>query len=137
VTDGLDADMANAGLDLLAADTALTVHDGRVPDGATPPYVLVYTTVSRPQDHPGSKLPGDSRGFVARWICHCVGANAAAARAVAQRVRTQLLDVKPIVPGLLCHPVRQADVLPPQKDESTGALVMDLVADYEVYACPE
>ncbi len=138
MSDGLDVALAAAGLALLAADVDLVVHDGKVPDGAKPPYVLVYTTVARPGEHPAIPLTGDSSGFVARWICHCAGANATAARRVAQRVRTQLLDVRPVVAGFgpqQVGPIRQVEVAPPVKDEGTGRLVMDAVAVYEVYAC--
>src|SRR5690242_12112005 len=102
MTDGLDQALANAGLNLLRADTSLTVFDGRVPPGARPPYVQVYTTVDRPDADEDNSADGRSRVWVARWICHCVGAgdDASAARAVAQRVRTQLLDQRPTIPGL-------------------------------------
>jgi hypothetical protein len=135
VTDGYDQALANAGLALLTADVNLRVHDGAVPDGAELPYVVVYTSIARPTDHPAKPLTGQSRGFVARWICHCVGENAIAARGVAQRVRTQLLDVLPAVAGLVCNPIRQVEVLPPDRDESTGRLLMDAVSVYESSAC--
>jgi hypothetical protein len=139
MTDGLDQALANAGLNLLRADVgppALVVHDGKVPNGSTPPYVLVYTTVDRPsedEDNPGN---GQSRVWLARWICHCVGAgeDGVAARAVAQRVRTALLDVRPVISGLSCGLIRSEPATPPQRDESTGDLVMDLVATYRLKA---
>lgn len=135
MTDGLDQALVGVGLTLLGADTSLTVYDGKVPD-PTPdidanPYVLVYSYVSRPSEDPDNSLLGRSGVWVARWICHCVGGNAAAVRAVAQRVRTQLLDVRPTVAGLSCGLIRWEDSQPPQRDETTGVLVMDAV---EVYA---
>jgi hypothetical protein len=135
VTDGLDQALANAGLALLAADTQLTVFDGQVPDASPsqqPPYVVVYTTVGRPGDDLDRPLTGRSAVFEARWIVHAVGGNAQAARAVAQRVRTQLLDQVLVVPGLVCAPVRWEDSQPPQRDETTGVLLMDAV---EIFRC--
>jgi hypothetical protein len=142
LTDGLDQALLAAGLDLLRADDDLTVFDGAVPtDPATgkkmpPPYVLVYSTVGRPAAHPDTSLRNESSRFIPRWYCHCVGANANASRAVAQRVRTALLDVRPAVDGLSCNPIRQAEDNPPDRDETTGVLVMDAVQVYESYACP-
>lgn len=139
MTDGLDQALAGAGLALLQADLGpppLVVFDGFVP-AATPVdagYVVVYTTVSRPdedQDNPGT---GQTRVWVARWICHCVGGNAMAARAVAQRVRTQLLNVRPVVAGLSCGLIRMEEAQPPQRDETTGSLVVDAIETFRLKA---
>jgi hypothetical protein len=97
--------------------------------------VLVYTTISRPSDDPDNSSDGKTRVWVARWICHCVGGTAAGARGVAQRVRTALLDVRPTVAGLSCGPIRmEGDSQPPQRDETTGVLVMDAVETYRLRA---
>jgi len=138
VTDGLDQALANAGLALLNADPltpALVVYDGAVPSPTpAPPYVVVYTTVDRPSEDLDNSADGRTRVWVARWICHCVGANAVASRAVAQRVRTQLLDAAPTIVGLSCGKVRQEQTQPPQRDETTGVLVMDAVEVYRLKA---
>lgn len=138
MTDGLDQALAQAGLDLLTADAGLTVFDGAVPNPyPSPPYVLVYTTVDRPKADPDNPLTGLSKVWTARWICHCVGANAEAARAVAQRVRTQLLDVRPVVAGLSCDLIEmEPDGQPPRRDESLGSsnLVLDQVKTFRLKA---
>lgn len=135
MTDLIDQAISSVALTLLAADPNLTVLDGAVPNGTARPYVLVYTTLSRPSDDLDNAADGRTRVWVARWICHCVGDNAAAARGVAQRVRTQLLDVQPTVAGLSCGLIRmEADEQPPQRDESTGVLVMDAVVTYRLRA---
>jgi hypothetical protein len=139
VTDGLDQALANAGIALLQADTSLVVFDGAVPRPTPdvsngPGYVLVYTTVDRPSDDLGNALDGRTRVWTGRWICHCVGGNAAAARAVAQRVRTALLDVRPVVTGLATGPIRWEQSNPPLRDESTGLVVMDAVEIYRLLA---
>lgn len=136
MTDGLDQLLAQAGLDLLTADAQLTVYDGAVPNPyPSPPYALVYTNVGRPSEDPDNPGNGQSRVWVARWVVHCIGGNAKAARAVAQRVRTQLLDVRPVIPGLACGLIRMdPDSQPPRKDETTGALVMDAVQTFSLRA---
>lgn len=139
MTDGLDQALANAGLALLALDLGpppLVVFDGVVPNGTSvnAGYVVVYTSVDRPSDDPDNPLNGQSRVWVARWICHCVGSTAPAARAVAQRVRTQLLDVRPVITGLSTGPIRWEQSTPPQRDETTGGLVMDAVEIYRLRA---
>jgi hypothetical protein len=137
MTDGLDQALVNAGLTLLRADASLTVYDGVVPSPTpAPPYVVVYTTVSRPVEAPSDALAlaGLSNHWTVSWYCHCVGGDATAARAVAQRVRTQLLDVRPVVAGLSCGLIRQTDSQPPTKDETTGVLVIDQIRVFELFA---
>lgn len=142
MTDGIDQALATAGLALLATDGLLLVLDGGVPPNTPPPYVVVYVTVDRPPNDPTNALDGRSRTWTARWICHCVGGGqgasvataAAAARAVAQRVRTQLLDVRPVVAGLSCGLIRWEQSTPPQRDETTGVPVMDAVEIYRLQA---
>lgn len=133
---------AQAVLDLLDADDqppALVVYDGAVPNGATPPYVLVYLVVSDPT----GELPPDSTSVdmasgrvIVLAYCHSVGANALAARMVADRVRAALLDVTPVIDGRECWPIRQDESRPPDRDESTGALVMDQVDVYRLETVP-
>lgn len=136
MTDGFDQAMANVGLDLLRADVNLTVYDGLVPDPfpdvAANPYVLVYTTVEWPADDPNGALDGLTGRAVVRWICHCVGANQIAARAVAQRVRTQLLDKRPAIAGMVPGLIRHEQDAPPTKDEITGTPVMDAMHVYRM-----
>lgn len=139
MTDGLDQALANAGIALLQADVGpptLVVYDGVVP--ASPDtlrgYVLVYTTVDRPSEDPANSLDGRTRVWTARWICHCVSSTAAGARAIAQRVRTQLLDAQPAVTGLATGLIRWEQSNPPTRDESLGPAVMDAVEVYRLLA---
>lgn len=137
----LDQAHAQVFLDLLDADNtapALIVLDGVVPTGRTPPYALVYVLVSTPGDGmpDGGDLGMRSRRVNADAYVHCVGGNAAAARAVAGRVDTALLDVTPTITGRVCSPIRQIDAQPPQRDESTGSVVMDLVKVYRFGSVP-
>lgn len=139
MTDGLDVALANAGLALLQADVgppALVVFDGVVPAGTSvnAGYVLVYSTVDRPSEAEDNPLNGQSRTWVARWILHNVGGTALAARGVAQRSRTALLDVRPTVTGLSCGLIRWESTTPPQRDETTGSPVFDLVETFRLNA---
>jgi hypothetical protein len=139
ITDGLDQALTNVALTLLAADLgppALVVFDGVVPanTAVNAGYVLVYSYLSRPSEDPDNNLDGRTRVWDQRWILHCVGGTASAARAVAQRARTALLDVRPTVTGLACGLIRLEESQPPQRDETTGTPVMDAVETYRLRA---
>jgi hypothetical protein len=130
---------AAAVLALLDADNvppALVVYDGAVPANTVPPYVIVYTHVEQLPDGAGNAIDGTSKTAVARYYCHCVGGNAAGARAVAQRVRAALLDVRPTIAGRVCGLIREEQSIPPARDESTLALVMDAVHIYRLRTDP-
>jgi len=127
---------ADAILGLLRADPDLTVYDGHVPDGGELPYVLVYIADSDPQQANSHSLTVESTRHVTWAYCHCVGANAIAARAVAQRVRAALLDVTPTIPGRTCWPIRREEGQPAERDESTGQVVVDLVDVYRLESVP-
>ncbi len=129
---------AQAFLALLAADVGpppLVVYDGKVPDGATPPYVLVYFADHDPTDVSSTRITGEARRFRQWGYCHCVGGNQTAARIVAQRVRAAVLGVVPTVAGRQCFPIRREEGQPTQRDESTG-LVMDKVDVYRLESIP-
>jgi len=133
---------AQAFLTLLDADNtapALVVLDGEVPQGTLPPYVLVYTSLRVPGadvEPDKSSLGFDSIAARGRAICHSVGGNAIAARTVATRVRTALLDVTPTVASRTCTPIRWVDGQDAQRDEQTGAPVFDQVDVYEFTSTP-
>lgn len=134
MADLVDENLAQAGLLLLAADDGLTVFDGKVPDGTSPPYVLVYTTVSWPHGEAGAAnaINGLAVSTRTEWNCHCVGESAAAARAVQMRVRAALLNQRPTVTGRSCGLIQQDEVLAPVRDETIGGLVMDGVSIYSM-----
>jgi hypothetical protein len=144
MTDGLDAALAAAGVALLQADALLTVYRGAAPTPApSPPYVVVRTTVDRPSDDPDNPLDGRSRVWITRWFCYCVGggqgatvdAAEVAALAVAQRVRTQLLDAQLAIPGLSCGLIRWEQSNPPaDPDETAGYPVREAVEVYRLRA---
>lgn len=132
---------ADAILALLAAapggPPALVVYDGKIPDPPTvaaTKYVLVYLSTTTPT---GTSLTSDQDRAVTRAYCHCVGADAIAARAVAGRVAAALLNVKPTITGRVCWPIRDDNSGgPPDRDETTGTLVMDQVAVYRLESLP-
>jgi hypothetical protein len=127
---------ADAVLTLLRADTSLTVHDGRVPNGAVPPYVVVYFYDTDPELADSRSVTGGSSRYLLRVYCHCVGGNQIAARAVSQRVRAALLDAAPTVSGRVCFPIRREDGQPVERDESTGTLVHSKVDLYRLESEP-
>ena len=114
----------------------LVVLDGYVPTGTTSPYVLVYFADNDPEDAE-SRSAEDGPGRYVVWAyCHSVGGNADAARKVGDRVRTALLGAVPAVAGRSCFPIRREDGGPPDRDESTGVLVMDKVDVYRLASEP-
>lgn len=129
---------AAAFLALLDADNApppLNVHDGKVPDGTDPrvsPYVLVYFDSNDPEDD----FEARPYTFTLTATCHSVGGNAQAARMVADRVRTAAYNVTPTVSGRSCYPIEREPGMPPQRDESTGSLVMDQIDTYVLQSIP-
>jgi hypothetical protein len=133
---------ARAVLDLLDADNtapALVVLDGFVPAGQEPPYVLVYFYVATPDGltAPDKVSLNFDSSVVDLWAyCHSVGGNAVAARAVATRVRTALLDVTPVVSGRSCFPIRWREGQPAGRDELTGPLIVDQVDVYGFTSVP-
>lgn len=135
-TDGVDVALCQAGIDLLRSDALLTVYDGYVPNTHSLPYVLVYTYTEWPGGSPADALDGVSGAPVARWYCHCVGETSIAAVAVAQRVRSLFLNARLNIglPAVNVGLVYQESATPPQRDESTGSLLMDSVAVYRLMA---
>lgn len=130
-------------LDQLRADVELTVCDGKVNQGVVAPYVLVYLFVQTPDGllAPDKvKLSGDSDVIDLRAYCHCVGGGvfaAANARDVQDRVRAQLLNVRPVIAGRTCFPVRWFDGQPANRNEELpGAPVVDQVDIYRLETVP-
>ena len=133
MTDTLDEDHAQVVLALLAANPNIAhVFDGAVSNPTPdPPYVLVYTSVSRPFGAPSNGLDAASKTVVTRVKCKCVGLNAALARAVGMQVRAALIDQRPVIAGRNCGPIHEDDApAPPDRDESTGRLLMVQDLDY-------
>lgn len=149
MTDGFDQALVNAGVALLTNDLSLTVYPGGVSDPIPPapplppPYVVVRGFVEWPAGAGGDALDGVSGSPTVRWICVCVGGGPDATRAqaqtaclaVAQRVRTDLLNQRPAIAGLDLGMIRQepgAGTL--TLDESTGVPIAELVVVYRTFA---
>lgn len=135
-------DHADAFLALMrtaAGSPALVVHDGAVPPDGVPPYALLYFHIETPDGLVApDKVPltFDSDVIEAWATVHCVGDNAVRARAVSGRVRAAVLNKVLTIPGRTVFPVRFRQSQPPQRDESTGQLVMDQVDVYVVTSVP-
>jgi hypothetical protein len=139
-------DLADAFLVQLATASGgppnLAVYDGAVPDSPAVAYALVYFYIETPdglQAPDASSMVFDSRAIDAVAYVHCVGGEpqaARAARAVAGRVRSALLDVTLTIPGWSCFPIRWREGQPPQRNEDTGRTVFDQVDVYVFRAIP-
>lgn len=134
MSDLLDELHAQVGLTLLTANPALgpaKVFDGKVPDPTPdPPWVLVYSVVEWTRDGIGTAITASQITVTTTYYCHCVGLTAAAARVVGMQARQSLLNVRPVITGRNCGPIKQFETVPPQRDETTGRLVMDAVGVY-------
>ena len=135
----VESDHAAAILALLNANVVLAgkVYDGKVADPIpSPPYVLVYLHMERLPDALGNALDGLSKAVTIRAICHCVGADAIGARAMAYQVSAALLDVRPTIGTRNCGLIQQESSQPPVRDELTGTLVMDAIDTYRLMTNP-
>jgi hypothetical protein len=135
MTDGLDQLMADAGLNLLRADAGLTIIDGAV-QNPTPalPYVVVWTAIDWPPDDPQrDALDNLSQHAEVRWFCHIVAENMRQWRAIAQRVRTQLLNVRPTIAGMSPGLIRfENGSAPPEHSEILGSVELNGVCVYRL-----
>jgi hypothetical protein len=133
------AEHAQAVLSLLAGPAkplAIRVDDGKAPDPLPDvranPYVLVYFDSNDPE----ADFTAGPWEFELTATCHSVAGSGAAARQVADWVRTALLGVVPSVAGRACWPIVREPGTPPQRDESTGLLVMDQIDVYVLRSVP-
>lgn len=143
-TDGIDQALVNAGIALLRADASLVVCPGGVPKPTpNPPYVVVRSFVDWPTAAASDSLDGVSGSPTVKWYCYCVGGGidatpetaSIAAIGVAQRVRTQLLNKRPVVTGLNLGMIRQdVGAGTPTPNETTGVFVMECLAIYRLMA---
>ncbi len=109
------------------------VYDGEVPSGATRPYVLVYMSL---QTSDTSTFVATSDIATVTLYAHCVGETPAAARLVQSAVRSALLNIKPTISGRTCGQIGEDVAFPPDKDNTTGELVMDAVSVYSLTTWP-
>jgi hypothetical protein len=132
-------DHVDAYLALLRAAADLTVYPAieggtkTVPSVASPPYVAAHFAAERPS---GGRLDMRSTRMVVRGYLHCVGASDIAARVVSGKVAAVLLDVRPVIAGRSCAPIRHETSREPRNDESTGALVATLTEVYRLETLP-
>ena len=115
----MNAELAAAVLTQARSDAELTVFDGPAPDGAVPPYIVLYLSVDR--EYP-TRLAATTDQAANRITTHSVGANTTAARIVADRLRAVFLDQR-ISGGLIRH----SEGRPLDVDESTGTRWWDQV----------
>jgi hypothetical protein len=142
MSDLLDKAHADAVLALLtgALNPAIAVYDGKVPDPtpnvATNPWVLVYFDPGWPVDGAANSLDGNAVTYRLTLFTHSIAASAPAARAVAGQVRAALLNVRPVISGRSCWPIRWDDGTPTSLDETLGFPVMDKVDVWKLQTAP-
>jgi hypothetical protein len=127
VVDPVPQPTAVALLALLGTNTNLTVVDGDVAVGQEPPYVVVYLAGA---PHAGDDLNGRSTEASPRAYVHSVGKTPAAARIVSGQVASTIIDQRLSVSGWSCGPIKSELSNPPERDESTGVVVMDQIDVY-------
>lgn len=127
------AEHAAAVMALLDPDPVWSPYDGALPN-PTPalPYWVVYFASAWPD----LNFRGVTKTFQLRIYVHNVAGNGDAARKGSDRARALLLDVRPAVAGRTCYPIRWEESQPPQRDDTTGAVVMDAVDTYLLASVP-
>ncbi len=90
---------------ILSLLSTMTVYDGTVPASPSYPYVALYISPLNADDNDITFSSNEQR-----YDIHltCVGATAASARVMADKVATALLDKSPTVSGRQCWPLRVA-----------------------------
>lgn len=132
MSDQLDEDLAQAGLELLATTGKPVFDNERIPPEQVGPYYRVYTATERPPDAPANALRGQSTTWTTRWYVVAVGETDTAVRALAMLSRTALLDKRPTVAGRSCGPIRQEATQPPRREERTGPLTIEQTTVYRM-----
>jgi hypothetical protein len=121
---------------------SLNVLDGSVPVGTVAPYALVYFYIETPDGQVAPDavpLTFDSDVIDALAYVHCVGGEPQAeraARAVAGRFRSAVLNKTLTVSGRSCFPIRWAEGQPPQRNEDAGPVIVDQVDVYRFRSVP-
>ncbi|HEX5543682.1 MAG TPA: hypothetical protein VFX60_19365 [Micromonospora sp.] len=137
------SDLADAFLARLRAapGATLPVYDGAVPNSTPlpkPPYLVAYFRfLTRDGERAPDMVDVEDRSqpVEMRAYIHAAGGNAKASREVADRAYAQLFGWTPAVGWGECWPVRHEDSRPPDRDESSG-LVVVAVDVYRVTVIP-
>lgn len=124
---------AAALLALLSAAPGVTAHDGAVPDGAAPPYVVLRTS-SGPRTRTGLRAVSDLV-TVDAW-CHSVGETREQAQWLADRVADALVDEVPAVTGRTCWPIEHLASQPVARDDDTRPPLMHAVDVFRLRSVP-
>lgn len=125
--------LRQVGLTVFPEDEPDGSYDGIVPPNTPPPYVAVHTSFDRPID---DRATARSTDAIMRMYVHCVGANTGAAQGVADIVARALLNVRPVIGGRRCFPIRHDASDPARPDKSTGVLVVTRADVYRLRTTP-
>lgn len=98
----------------------VTVYDGGVPNSPTYPYVVLYGDQGAALANAYTEV-STYRSF--RVQTTTVAVNQPQARALAERVESALLDVRPAVTGRTCGPIRKEASQPVRRDDDVDPAV--------------
>jgi len=104
-----------------------------VPPGAMPPYVSVHFAT---ENSDGGRLDLRSTRTRTRAYAHCVGANDIAARAMVDQVAVAWLDVRPVIAGRTCDPIRHEQTREADVTEPVAQTTVTLTAVYRFETGP-
>lgn len=107
--------------------------EGIVPPKTAPPYFAVHSAFDRPVDDRAVLRSTDASLRI--WV-HCVGATTQAAQGMADVAARALLNVRPVIPGRRCWPIRHEASDPARPDKSTGVLVVTRADVYRLRTTP-
>lgn len=113
--------------------TTVRLYEGDVPDGAVLPYAALY--MGSPETG-RTTLAAVSDWRNAEFQVTSVGSDAAGARWVADRVRSQVLDVRPVITGRRTSPIVQTASQPLRVDRDVTPHRTYLVDVYSFSSVP-
>jgi len=106
----------NAAVRLLLA--SIPYYDGQVPNEPSFPYRVLRMGAG---NETAERLCGTSGRADFRFYITSVGLSATAVEIVADAARSLLIDVRPVVAGRVCTPIRRESSIPIQEDRDVTA----------------
>lgn len=118
---------------LVDAVANVTVYDGTVPNSPVLPYVVMYGDQGAAEANAYTEVSSFRRFRVQTTT---VAANQPQARALAERVESALLDVRPTVAGRTCVPIRKETSQPVRRDDDVDPPVFYAVDVWVLSSVP-
>ena len=118
---------------LVDAVPNVTIYDGTVPNDPAYPYVVLYADQGAAFANAYTEV-STFRTF--RVQTTTVAANQPQARALAERVESALLDVRPTVTGRKCAPIRTETAQPVRRADDVDPVVFYAVDIWALSSVP-